>query len=133
MTIKRRLLDSIDGLKQTVVVDSEVLDMISSDGFEKMVIRMEGLERLGGLSMGESIWVYVLNSVARQLCDGIGLVILDGVFCRLAREKSFELFSRLNSIGLEQIILLEPRGFDRSLMERFSENVIELQYPLFTA
>ncbi len=57
--------------------------------------------------------------------------MLDGVFGRLALEKSFKLLSRLGSVGLEQIILLEPLGFDRSLVERFNANVVELQYPLF--
>ena len=115
------------------MVDSESIDMISPEGFEKMVIREQDIEPFGGLSMGERTLVYVLNSVARNLCDGIGLVILDCVFGRLAREVRFELLSRLGSFGLEQIILLEPLGFDRSLMERFNANVVELQYPLFAA
>ena len=72
----------------------------------------------------------MLNSVARNLCDGISTVILDGVFCSLTLEKRFALLSKLSSVGLEQMILLEPRGFDRSLMERFNANVVELQYPL---
>ena len=130
LTIKRRLLDSGDGLKQTVIVDSEFIDLISPEGFERMVIKERDVEPLGGLSRGESTLVYVLNSVARNLCDGIGIVILDCVFCRLAREKSFELLSRLGSVGLEQIILLESLGLDRSLVERFNANVVELQYPL---
>ncbi len=82
LTIKRRLLDSGDGLKQTVVVDSEFIDMISPEGFERMVIKERDVEPLGGLSRGENIRVYVLNSVARNLCDGAGMVILDGVFGR---------------------------------------------------
>ncbi len=131
LTIKWRLLDSGDGLKQTVMVDSEFIDLISPEGFEKMVIREQDIEPLGGLSRGESILVYVLNSVARNLCDGVGIVMLDGVFGRLALEKSFKLLSRLGSVGLEQIMLLEPLGFDRSLVERFNANVVELQYPLF--
>ena len=130
LTIKRRLLDSGDGLKQTVVVDSEFIDMISPEGFERMVVWEHDIEPLGGLSLGESTLVYVLNSVARNLCDGISTVILDGVFCSLTLEKSFALLSKLSSVGLEQIILLEPLGFDRSLMERFNANVVELQYPL---
>jgi hypothetical protein len=132
LTIKRRLLDRMDGLKQTVMVDSEFIDMISPEGFDKMVIRMQDIEPLGGLSMGESTPIIVLNSVARNLCDGIGMVMLDGVFSRLTREVRVELLSRLGSVGLEQIILLEPLGFDRSLVERFNVNVVELQYPLFS-
>lgn len=84
----------MDGLKQTVMVDSEFIDMISSEGFDKIVIRMEDIEPLGGLSRGESTLVYVLKSVARNLGDGIGMVILDCVFCGLAREKRFELRAR---------------------------------------
>ena len=133
LTIKRRLMDRMDGLKQTVMVDSELIDMISPEGFDKMVIREQDMEPFGGLSMGERTLVYVLNSVARNLSGGVSMVMLDCVFCRLAREKSFELLSKLISSGLEQIILLEPLGFDRSLMERFTANTVELQYPLLTA
>ena len=39
LTIQRRLLDSGDDLKQMVVVDSEFIDMISPEGFERMVVR----------------------------------------------------------------------------------------------
>jgi len=130
LTINRRLLDRIDGLKQTVMVDSEFIDLISPEGFKRMVIREQDIEPLRGLSIGESTPIHVLNVLVRNLCDGIGIAILDSVFCRLAREKSFELLSRLGSFGLEQIILLEPHGFDRSLVERFNANIIELQYPL---
>ena len=130
LTIKRRLLDRVDGLKQTMMVDSKFIDMISPERFERMVIKEGNVEPLGGLSRGESIRVYVLNSVARNLCEGIGIVILDCVFCMLAHEKSFELLSRLGSVGLEQIILLEPLGLNRSLMEGFTANAVELQYPL---
>ena len=130
LTIKRRLLDGMDGLKQTVMVDSEFIDMISPERFDKMLIRMEEIEPLGGLSRGESTLVSVLNSVARNFCDGVGVVMLDCVFCMLTRENSFELLSILGSVGLEQIILLEPLSLDRSLMDRFNANAIELQYPL---
>ena len=116
-------------MKQTMVVDSEFIDMISPEGFEEMVIRNEDIERHGGSSLGESTLVYVLKTVARHLCDGSGIAILDCVVCGLTREKSVELLSILSYIGLEQIILLEPRGFDRSHLERFNANVIELQYP----
>ena len=98
------------------MVVSESIDMISPEGFEKMVIREQDMEPLGGLSIGESTPIIVLNSLASNLCDGIGMVILDGVFGRLAREVRFELLSRLGSIGFEQIILLESLGFDRSLI-----------------
>jgi energy-coupling factor transporter ATP-binding protein EcfA2 len=130
LTIKRMLLDSMDGLKQTVMVDSEFIDMVSPERFDKMVIRMEKIEPLRGLSRGESIRVYVLNSIARNLCDGIDIVILDCIFCMLPREKSYALLSRLGEIGLEQIIMLEPLGLDRSLVEGFNANAVELQYPL---
>ena len=112
------------------MVDSEFIDLISPEGFKRMGIREQDIEPLGGLSIGESTPIHVLNVLVRNLCDGIGIAILDSVFCRLAREKSFELLSRLGSFGLEQIILLEPHGFDRSLVERFNANIIELQYPL---
>ena len=38
LRVKRRLLDSGDGLKQMLVVDSEFIDMISPEGFERMVV-----------------------------------------------------------------------------------------------
>ena len=101
--VKRRLLDSGDGLKQTVVVDSEFIDMISPERFDRMVIKERDVEPLGELSIGESTPIHVLNSLARNLCDGISMVILDGVFGRLAREVRFELLSRLGSVGLEQM------------------------------
>jgi hypothetical protein len=130
--VKRRMVDSGDGLKQTEVFDSEFIDMFPSEGFEKIVIWEQDLASLGGLSMGESTPILVLNSVAGNFCDSVGIVILDGVFGRLAREMRVELLSRLSSIGLNQIILLESLGFDRSLMERFITNIVELSYPLIT-
>ena len=131
LTVKRRLRDSGDGLKQTVVVDSEVFDMFSPEGFERMVIMERDIESLGGLSIGESTPIIVLNTLAGNIDDGIGMVFLDGVFGRLAREVRVELLSRLGSISLEQTILLESLGFDRSLAERFNANIVELLYPLF--
>ena len=83
MTVKRRLLDCREGLKQIMVIDSDVVDMVSPEGFERMVIMERDIEPLGGLSLGESTPIIVLNAFAKNIGDGIGMALLDGVFGRL--------------------------------------------------
>ena len=52
----------------------------------RMVIMERDIESLGGLSIGESTPIIVLNALAGNIDDGIGMVFLDGVFGRLANE-----------------------------------------------
>ncbi len=128
LTIKRRLLDCREGLKQIMVIDSDVVDMVSPEGFERMVIMERDIEPLGGLSLGESTPIIVLNSLARNIDDGIGIALLDGVLGRLANEAKVELLARLNNFGLEQIIVFESSVFEKRLLEKYESNIVELQY-----
>ena len=94
-------------MKQVVVSDSDLFGRVSLEGFKGMVIMERDIEPLGGLSLGESTPIFVLNVLARNIDDGIGMVFLDGVFGRLANEAKVELLARLSDLGLEQIIVFE--------------------------
>ena len=126
----RRLLESHKGLKQVLVTDSDSNNMVEPEDFMRMVIRERDIVPLVGLSMGESTKNYVLDALARNRDDGLGMAVLDGVFGRLTPKGKAELLSRINALGLEQIILLESIGFDESMMEGFDTNVVELPNPI---
>jgi len=128
LTIKRGLLDCREGLKQIMVIDSDVVDLVSPEGFERMVIMERDIEPLGGLSLGESTPIIVLNVLARNIDDGIGMVFLDGVLGRLANEAKIELLARLNDLGLEQIIVFESSVFDKGLLEKYESNIVAVPY-----
>ena len=130
LTIKRRLLDCREELKQIMVIDSDVVDLVSPEGFERMVIMEREIEPLGGLSLGESTPIIVLNALGRNIDDGIGMVFLDGVFGRLANEAKIELLARLNDLGLEQIIVFESSVFEKALLEEYESNIVELPYSI---
>jgi len=126
--VKRKLLDCREGLKQIMVFGSDVIDIVSPESFEKMVLRERDIEPLGGLSLGEGTPIIVLNALARNIGDGIGMVFLDGVFGRLTNEAKIELLARLNNFGLEQIIMFESFVFERALLEKYESNIVELPY-----
>ena len=128
LTVKRRLLDGHDGLKQVVVSDSDLLGRFSVGGFERMVFKEQDIEPLGGLSTSESTLIIVLNALARNIDDGIGMVFLDGVFGRLANEAKVELLARLKELGLEQIIVFESPVFEKALLDTYESNIAELPY-----
>jgi len=130
LAVKRRLLDCCEGLKQIMVIDSDVVDLVSPEGFERMVIMEREIEPLGGLSLGESTPIIVLNALGRNIDDGIGMVFLDGVFGRLANEAKIELLARLNDLGLEQIIVFESSVFEKALLEEYESNIVELPYSI---
>jgi len=93
-----------------------------------MVFKEQDIEPLGGLSMGESTPIIVLNALARNIGDGIGMAFLDGVFGRLACEVKVELLARLKELGLEQIIVFESFVFERALLKEYESNIVELPY-----
>ncbi len=124
--VKRKLLDCREGLKQIMVFDSDVIDIVSPESFEKMFIREQDIEPLGGLSLGESTPIIVLNALARNIYDGISMVFLDDVFGRLANEAKIELLARLNNFGLEQIIVFESFVFEKALLEEYESKFMEL-------
>ena len=128
LAVKRRLLDCCEGLKQIMVIDSDVVDMVSPESFERMVIMEQDIEPLGGLSMGESTKNYVIGVLARNRDDGLGMAVLDGVFGRLTPKGKAELLSRINAQGLEQIIVFESFVFDKILLEEYESNIVELPY-----
>ena len=111
-----------------MVIDSDVVDMVSPEGFERMVIMERDIEPLGGLSMGESTKNYVIDVLARNRDDGLGMAVLDGVFGRLTPKGKAELLSRINAQGLEQIIVFESFVFERALLEEYESNFVELPY-----
>ena len=86
-TVKRKLLDFGDGLKKIMIIDSDIIDLISPEGFERMVNMERDIESLRGLSRGESTPIIMLNALARNFDDGRGMVFLDGVFGRHARTR----------------------------------------------